>query len=429
MTESDRQAGAAPERGTEDDVILLAAVLDAENQDAVLRPLAERDGAIDPAALPEALIETAAGPGGAPSGSGGSSQYNSDFGDLIARLQASDGDDTRQDSATPGGFDTEGLPQDDPLILPPTGGVAATPAAIFVPPANPAGPGADQALFTKKSDGIDLNAIDVGGYLDGTQYDAGKGHDTVILPATPREALEVGFTVGSLFQAGDGDDTVTGGSLSDLVDGGSGRDLLSGGTGNDSLAGGNGNDTLEGGNGRDSLDGGSGNDSLSCGRGSDTLVGAGGSDSLDGGLGNDFLDGGGNHDLLLGGAGNDTLLGGTNNDTLIGGAGNDTLIGGSGKDAFAYLLSANEGKDLILDFKTGNGGDRLEISDLLDVNGDTVIDLADLDAGGHSVSGSADAIVITFDSGTGITLDGLNGVGIDSFADLVANAKVNVDIV
>ena len=245
----------------------------------------------------------------------------------------------------------------------------------------------------------------------------------------PREALEVGFTVGSLFQAGDGDDTVTGGGLSDLVDGGNGRDLLSGGGGNDSLTGGNGNDTLEGGNGRDSLDGGSGNDSLSGGRGSDTLVGAGGSDSLDGGLGNDFLDGGGNHDLLLGGAANDTLLGGTNNDTLIGGAGNDTLIGGSGKDAFAYLLSANEGKDLILDFKTGNGGDRLEISDLLDVNGDTVIDLADLDAGGHSVSGSADAIVITFDSGTGITLDGLNGVGIDSFADLVANAKVNVDIV
>jgi len=65
---------------------------------------------------------------------------------------------------------------------------------------------------------------------------------------------------------------------------------------------------------------------------------------------------------------------------------------------------------------------------LIDVNGDSVIDLADLDAGGHSVSGSADAIVITFDSGTSITLDGLNVVGIDSFADLVADAKVNVDI-
>jgi 3-hydroxyacyl-CoA dehydrogenase len=104
------------------------------------------------------------------------------------------------------------------------------------------------------------------------------------------------------------------------------------------------------------------------------------------------------------------------------------LSGGNGKDVFTYALSADEGHDLILDFKTGNGGDSLEIADLIDVNGDNVIDLADLDAGGHSVSGSADAIVIAFESGTSITLDGLNGIGIDSFADLVANAKVNVDI-
>jgi hypothetical protein len=36
--------------------------------------------------------------------------------------------------------------------------------------------------------------------------------------------------------------------------------------------------------------------------------------------------------------------------------------------------------------------------------------------------------MITFDSGTSITLDGIDGTGIDSFADLVSNAKVNVDI-
>lgn len=75
-----------------------------------------------------------------------------------------------------------------------------------------------------------------------------------------------------------------------------------------------------------------------------------------------------------------------------------------------------------------SGGDRLEIDDLTDVNDDSIIDLADLDAGGHSISGNTDAIVITFESGTGITLDGLNGTGIGSFADLVANAKANIDI-
>ena len=46
----------------------------------------------------------------------------------------------------------------------------------------------------------------------------------------------------------------------------------------------------------------------------------------------------------------------------------------------------------------------------------------------NSVGGTADAIVITFESGTSITLDGLDGSALNSFADLVADAKVNVDI-
>jgi Ca2+-binding RTX toxin-like protein len=465
MTESSRPANADPGQSTEGDVILLAAVLDdTEDQNTALPPLAEQEGAIDPDGLPEPPIETTAGPGGTPPGSGGSSQYSSDFGNLITGLQASGDGEGSSGSATLQGFFPAAFTQDDSLVTLPAATPPAPTAFVFVPPANPVGPGADQPLFTKHADGVDLNAIDVGGYLDGTQYDAGKGHDTVILPTTAREALEVGFTPGSLFQAGNGNDTVTGGGLADLIDGGNGQDSLLGGNGKDSLFGGNGQDSLDGGAGNDLLDGGSsndllqgangadsliggggrdtleggagsdllygdaGNDSLSGGTKGDSLFGGNGRDTLDGGSGNDLLDGGGGNDLLVGGFGNDTLIGGSNNDTLIGGSGNDTLTGGSGRDAFAYSLSTDEGDDLILDFKTGNGGDRLEISDLLDVNGDTVIDLADLDAGGHSVSGSADAIIITFDSGTSITLDGLNGLGIDSFADLVADAKVNVDI-
>jgi len=153
-----------------------------------------------------------------------------------------------------------------------------------------------------------------------------------------------------------------------------------------------------------------------------------GNDSVFGGTLADLIDGGNGQDLLVGGAGDDTLIGGNAADTLIGGLGDDVMTGGQGKDVFVYSLSANEGNDRIVDFTSGKGGDVLQISGVLDVNGDGKIDVIDLDAGGHSVSGTADAVVITFDSGTSITLDGFDGTGIDSFADLVSGAKVNVDI-
>lgn len=219
-----------------------------------------------------------------------------------------------------------------------------------------AGPSVDQPLFTNAPDTADFNAIDAGGYLDGTQYDAGNGDDVVILPADLLEALEAGFTPGTLFSAGNGNDQVTGGNLSDIIDGDNGGDLL------------------------------------------------------------------------IAGGGDDSLFGGNGRDSLVGGVGDDVMSGGNGRDAFVYSLTADEGDDLILDFGTGKGGDSLQIADLTDVNGDGTIDLGDLDAGGHSVSGTVDAIVITFDSGTSITLAGIDGSGVKAFADLVDDAKVNFDI-
>ena len=103
------------------------------------------------------------------------------------------------------------------------------------------------------------------------------------------------------------------------------------------------------------------------------------------------------------------------------------MSGGSGKDVFSFSLAADEGNDLVLDFETGNGGDRLQITDLIDVNGDTVIDVDDLDAGGHSVAGTADSVIITFDTGTTLTLENVNGTGVNSFDDLL-DIKVNIDI-
>ena len=358
-------------------------------------------------------LETAADP---QSGSGGgASSYQSNLGSIIAGLRPAGGAgdfDPDENVSIPGAGAVPPADTGDEALLTLAEPPAAQPAAVqavFVPPANPVGPGADQPLFTNKADTVDLNAIDVGGYQEGTQYDAGRGNDTVILAEDSRQALEAGFAEGTLFDAGRGHDLVTGGSLADLVDGGRN------------------NDTLFGNGGDDSLFGGSGHDSLLGGEDNDQLFGAGGRDTLDGGAGADLLDGGSSNDILLGGQGDDTLDGGSGRDTLQGGLGDDVITGGSGRDVFSFSLAENQGDDVILDFRSGNGGDRLELADLLDENGDSSIDIADLDAGGHSVSGSADAVVITFAQGGSLTLSGLDGSGVDSFADLV-DMKVNVDI-
>ncbi|MGH8383391.1 immunoglobulin-like domain-containing protein, partial [Pseudomonas sp.] len=97
--------------------------------------------------------------------------------------------------------------------------------------------------------------------------------------------------------------------------------------------------------------------------GADTLLGGDGNDIIFGQGGDDRLDGGKGNDILLGGSGKDTLLGGEGNDILFGGKGDDILTGGSGADTFVWK-AGDTGKDVIKDFKPGEG-DRLDLSDLL----------------------------------------------------------------
>ena len=233
--------------------------------------------------------------------------------------------------------------------------------------------------FTQDDDGspdapVDFNALTAGDdYLDGTQFDALGGNDTVILPDTDAADAN-GFLddagKGRLFDAGAGDDKVYGGDLDDVILGGLGDDELSGAFGDDSLFGGAGNDVLTGGTGDDVLRGGSGNDvlrggrgddSLRGGRGNDTLRGGSGNDDLRGGLGDDTLNGGRDDDVLRGGRGNDTLRGGSGGDTLRGGAGDDVLRGGRGDDTLIGgagndRLSGGAGDDRL---HGGSGDDRL----------------------------------------------------------------------
>lgn len=397
---------------------------------------------------------------------GGTSTYQSDFGELIDGLEANDGGTAQSGTRTPGNrLASLDLGSDGSSFPPGAGNTETDPEVPVEPPIGPEGPGPDEPLFTKNDDNVDLNSIDVGGYKDGTQYNADNGNDIVILPSNVSEALEAGFAPGTLFRASNGNDQVTGGTLDDLIDGGKGHDLLVGGdgedslwgnTGNDSLTGGEGDDSLFGGNdddtlnggpGQDRLDGGGSNDSLTGGSGDDSLVGSHGRDTLlggdgsdlvEGGKGNDSIDGGSGSDLLIGdigsdlligGAGDDTLRGGVHNDTLNGGTDDDVMTGGDGRDTFSFSLAGNEGDDLILDFMTtGSSRDTLEIANLTDVNGDGVIDVDDLDAGGNSVTGSVVSVVISFDTGSLLTMDGVDGTGVSSFNDLL-DINVDIDIV
>ncbi|MFT3857757.1 MAG: calcium-binding protein [Aquabacterium sp.] len=80
------------------------------------------------------------------------------------------------------------------------------------------------------------------------------------------------------------------------------------------------------------------NQSLTGTSGRDTLTADGGNDTLSGLAGNDLLSGLAGNDILDGGTGSDTMRGGLDNDTLVGGKGNDT-----------YQFARGDGLDTLID--------------------------------------------------------------------------------
>lgn len=90
-----------------------------------------------------------------------------------------------------------------------------------------------EPLFTAGDDAVDFNSIVDGQYVAGTEHDALGGNDNVILPIDSAAATAAGYDPLTPFNAGKGDDSVTGGDLDDWIAGGSGADSLSGGGGND----------------------------------------------------------------------------------------------------------------------------------------------------------------------------------------------------
>jgi hypothetical protein len=259
-----------------------------------------------------------------------------------------------------------------------------------------------------------------------------------------------------------GDDVINGYGGNDILFGNAGRDNLYGGDGIDVLFGESENDFLDGGLGADQLFGGSGNDSLLIdaedtvvdggpgidrvdvmgaagvnlnltqssielafgGIGEDTLDATGSTTGvrIDGGGGNDTLTGGNAADRLRGEAGDDVLFGGAGGDLLEGGSGNNTLTGGAGADVFAINLSfaggnfTAEGNDTIVDFSTG---DVLSFRGVIDDNGDTNVDLADL-FGHVTVASAGSTTTLSFDGGGVVTLQNMAGGPFADLGDLTA---------
>lgn len=225
-----------------------------------------------------------------------------------------------------------------------------------------------------------------------------------------------------VINAGGGNDTVLGTSLSDQITLGRGFNEVHGNDGNDTVTGSTdtlatGSDTVFGDAGDDSLVAGVGNDSLDGGSGMDTLVGADGRDTLHGGVDGDRLRAGSASVLRVEEAGNVTLtpteVRSNSNDTLegafagafvrtfqgndridlsawttggvtvISGVGNDTIVGSPQAD----VIDAFKGHDVV---SGGGGDDTLQGGEGNDtLNGDDGNDRVSDSAGQNSMTGGA----------------------------------------
>ena len=247
----------------------------------------------------------------------------------------------------------------------------------------------------------------------------GDGDDSYVVDDSGDAVLEL---------AGGGSDTVyaatdwtISGGIEALVLTAAGH-LATGSAGDDSIQGSSGGDTLDGAGGADTLAGGTGDDTYvvdvlgativeAAGEGFDSILTGIDGYVLDDGIEGLALHGAAHHGT--GNAGDNRLTGTAEADTLAGAGGNDTLDGGTGAD----LLEGGAGDDTYLVDDLGDlvveavdGG-----FDTVVVSGDWVlaenIEAVQLLAGGHALTGNADANELSGNSGND-TLDG--GAGDDT---------------
>lgn len=126
----------------------------------------------------------------------------------------------------------------------------------------------------------------------------------------------------------------------------------------------------------------------------ENVEGSAHADTITGGPGDNVLGGNGGGDTIQGGDGADTLYGDAGDDTLYGEDGLDTLYGGSGQDEFHLEnASAFNNVDRIEDFEAGQGGDAIDITDVLsgyDPQSDDIADFLSLSENGGNTLLAAD---------------------------------------
>jgi len=287
---------------------------------------------------------------------------------------------------------------------------------------------------------------------------AGDGNDTVTIGSMKKNIVVNGEA---------GDDVLLAGRESGTYDGGAGNDLLVGGRASETLTGGDGEDTLRGNGDRDVLRGGDGRDRLDGGSGSDDLLGGNNRDTLQGRAGFDRLYGEGGPDSMDGGSGDDRMVGGNMSDTLDGGAGNDSLngdskasgdlagdilTGGGGNDEVSYPFFAGSAVSITTAdglANDGRAGENDSISDDFEFFSLTQFDdLLDLtgDPGRHKVNGAGGNDTLIGGPGADFLLgyegnDSLDGgggedrlfggfgddmlIGDDGFADVIRGGNDN----
>ena len=107
----------------------------------------------------------------------------------------------------------------------------------------------------------------------------------------------------------------------------------------------------------EAIRGGGGVDAIFGGSGADFLVGQSGDDFVAGASGDDFVNGGFGADSLFGNQSDDVLDGGDGVDVLTSGSGDGQFTGGAGSAKHV----AGSGRDVIVDFQSGPGGDIIDL--------------------------------------------------------------------
>ena len=230
--------------------------------------------------------------------------------------------------------------------------------------------------------------------------------------------------IGVQLFAGDGDDTMLGGTAFDQLYGGEGNDSLVGGGGEDALLGQNGDDTYVINNSGVFIYESSGNDTIKTSLNAFSLSDyeADIENLIYAGLGSFTGSGNTLNNKISGGAKADSLSSGDGDDTLTGGAGNDTLVGGLGNDTYviegADSLSDEGGIDTIVSSKD------FDLSSTDDKSGETpnpIFENLTLTGTAIAATGNSAANVITGNAGNNVikgaegadTLDG--GAGSDIY--------------